>query len=75
MKYLLLHFAGCRDYSKLDLLPLLGVVKIFLELKMKITGLVIFNCYYMFMGSNTKTIKILFCYSYQDSIQQVNLFP
>ena len=28
-----------RDYSKLDLLPLFGVVKIFLELEIKITGL------------------------------------
>ena len=28
-----------RDYSKLDLLPLFGVVKIFLELELKITGL------------------------------------
>ena len=27
------------DYSKLDLLPLFGVVKIFLELEIKITGL------------------------------------
>ena len=27
-----------RDYSKLDLLPLFGVVKIFLELEIKITG-------------------------------------
>ena len=27
-----------RDYSKLDLLQLFGVVKIFLELEIKITG-------------------------------------
>ena len=32
-----------RDYSKLDLLPLLGVVKIFQELEIKITGVGNYN--------------------------------
>ena len=32
-----------RDYSKPDLLPLFGVVKIFLELEIKITGLGNYN--------------------------------
>ena len=60
---------GCRDYSKLDLLPLLGVVKIFLELKMEITGLAGFNCYFHWKQYEN---VILSCYAYQDSIQQLN---